>query len=267
MKAQVEREQATALKADRVEQLRLLAPQCPPAGPPAVPDKVDWVSHKKEGMRLKRLMEESADGATKFPYMAKMWAGSKEDRVQISCLGIFLQIYCDLFGMLTAVQDRRQLLREWVEKNGDAAAIEACIVISKTSSSRMGTKRELLTVGERVARNFPREKISAIVAKGGIPDADCPHLPELFKYWCQTSCVLKDEEEVKQETRMKVQCQPSAAAMDAMMTGPKGPKQRCALPFGQLDQMMQSVQPAAVPGLHFLLQLHRSISRNPKSVD
>ena len=156
----------------------------------------------------------------------------------------------------TSVQDRRQLLREWVAKSGDAAAIEACIVISKTSSSKMGTKRELLTVGEMVARNFPREKISAIVAKGGIPDADCPHLPELFKYWCQTSCVLKDEEEIKQESKLNVQCQPSAAAIDAMMSAPKGPKQRCALPSGSLEQMMQSVQGAAVPGLHFLSQLH-----------
>lgn len=79
MKGQVEREQAASLEeARRVEQLRLLNPG-PVAGPPA--DKIDWVSHKKEGMRLKRLLEESADGAKSYPYMAKMWAGTKEDMV------------------------------------------------------------------------------------------------------------------------------------------------------------------------------------------
>lgn len=147
------------------------------------------------------------------------------------------------------LQDRKQLLREWVQKNGDAAAIEANIVISKTSSSKLGTQKELLTVAEMVSRGFPREKISAIVAKGGIPDADCPHLPSLYKYWVQTSCVLKDVEEVKQESKVNIQCQPSAGALDAMMSGPKGPKQRCALPSGSLEQMMQSVQ-APAAGLH-----------------
>ena len=37
---------------------------------------VNWVSHKKEGMRLKRLMEESADGAKNFPHLHQMWQGS-----------------------------------------------------------------------------------------------------------------------------------------------------------------------------------------------
>ena len=37
--------------------------------------EVNWVTHKKEGMRLKRLMEESPD-AQKFPHMVEMWSGS-----------------------------------------------------------------------------------------------------------------------------------------------------------------------------------------------
>ena len=145
-------------------------------------------------------------------------------------------------------QDRKQLLREWVHKNGDAAAVEASIVVSKSSSSKLGTQKELLTVQEMVVKGFPAEKISAIVAKGGIPDPDCPHLPSLYKYWCQTSCVLKDVEEVKQESKVTVKCKPDAAAVDALMSGPKGPAKRCALPTGCLEQMMQSTQS---PGLGF----------------
>ena len=41
------------------------------------PTKIDWTTHKKEGMRLKRLMEESTEGA-KFPHMQSMFSGSKE---------------------------------------------------------------------------------------------------------------------------------------------------------------------------------------------
>jgi len=44
-----------------------------PKGP--APTEVNWSSHKKEGMRLKRLMEESSEGA-KFPHMQKLWGGS-----------------------------------------------------------------------------------------------------------------------------------------------------------------------------------------------
>ena len=52
--------------------------------------EVNWTSHKKEGMRLKRLMEESADGA-KFPHMQKLWSGSAA--VPWLVLVIFSPIY------------------------------------------------------------------------------------------------------------------------------------------------------------------------------
>ena len=40
--------------------------------------EINWLTHKKEGMRLKRLMEESPDGK-KFPHMQEMWNGSTTD--------------------------------------------------------------------------------------------------------------------------------------------------------------------------------------------
>ena len=36
------------------------------------PSTVNWTTHKREGMRLKRLMEESAEGS-KFPHMVRLW--------------------------------------------------------------------------------------------------------------------------------------------------------------------------------------------------
>ena len=41
--------------------------------------RIDWTTHKKEGMRLKRLMEESSTGSIDFPHMEKLWNGTKED--------------------------------------------------------------------------------------------------------------------------------------------------------------------------------------------
>lgn len=37
--------------------------------------EINWSTHRKEGMRLKRLMEESPNGSS-FPHMVEMWQGS-----------------------------------------------------------------------------------------------------------------------------------------------------------------------------------------------
>lgn len=39
--------------------------------------RIDWTTHRKEGMRLKRLMEESSEGK-RYPHMQELFAGSKE---------------------------------------------------------------------------------------------------------------------------------------------------------------------------------------------
>jgi len=47
--------------------------------------EVNWSSHKREGMRLKRLMEESSEG-NKFPHMQRLWnSGSAVSWCSIIC--------------------------------------------------------------------------------------------------------------------------------------------------------------------------------------
>lgn len=41
------------------------------------PSEINWTTHRKEGMRLKRLMEESPDGKA-FPHMMEMWNAGKD---------------------------------------------------------------------------------------------------------------------------------------------------------------------------------------------
>ena len=53
---------------------------------------VNWSSHKKEGMRLKRLMEESADGKN-FPHMTQMWQGSMAEPWQQLGISFFFLVH------------------------------------------------------------------------------------------------------------------------------------------------------------------------------
>jgi hypothetical protein len=79
MQNQKQREQAAALEEiNKVHAQHLLHSQSNSVKAPGN-DKIVWTTNKKEGMRLKRLMEESTEGAKAFPHMAKMWSGSKED--------------------------------------------------------------------------------------------------------------------------------------------------------------------------------------------
>ena len=70
--------------ADALQEMEALvhAAQASPPAPTArraqqPADTVNWSSHKKEGMRLTRLMDSNAAA---YPHMAKMWEGSKKDR-------------------------------------------------------------------------------------------------------------------------------------------------------------------------------------------
>jgi hypothetical protein len=188
--------------------------------------RIDWTTHKKEGMRLKRLMEESAHGAEQFPHMHKLWQSGREGQ--------------------------KQLLRDWVLKNGDAGSIEAQIVLQRSKSSNLGTQRELLTVKQmREDKKWPDKKIRAILSRGEyVEDEDCPDAEELRRYWCNTSTTLNENEEVRQQTTMTIQSAASADAVDSLMTGPGATGRRSHLSGDSMEQIMQSLQQAANPGLH-----------------
>ena len=188
--------------------------------------RIDWTTHKKEGMRLKRLMEESAHGAEQFPHMHKLWQSGREGQ--------------------------KQLLRDWVLKNGDAGSIEAQIVLQRSKSSNLGTQRELLTVKQmREDKKWPDKKIKAILSRGEyVEDEDCPDAEELRRYWCNTSTTLNENEEVRQQSTMTIQSAASADAVDSLMTGPGATGRRSHLSGDSMEQIMQSLQQAANPGLH-----------------
>lgn len=80
--------------------------------------------------------------------------------------------------------------------------------------------KELLTTQEMIKREIPMEKIRAVVAKGqGVPDEDCPDVPSLVRFWIHTSNVQIDEDEEKQEQRVKVQANGAAGIDGVFATG------------------------------------------------
>jgi len=188
--------------------------------------EVNWVTHKKEGMRLKRLMEESPD-AQKFPHMVEMWSGSMAESwngIDAELFYFFFaavffgqnkdalkMLYNCAFGSLAKTKDRKRLLQQWVASNGNADTIEADLVLSKTQSKKHQGTRELLTTQEMLKRDIPIEKVRAIVARGnGVPDSDCPDIPSLTRFWVSTGVKQVDTDEYKQEARVRVQADASA---------------------------------------------------------
>lgn len=109
-------------------------------------------------------------------------------------------------------QDRKNLLQQWVSSGGAADCIEADLVIQKSNSHRSKAKRELLTTEEMKRRHIPLEKIRAIVSRGGgVPDEDCPGIASLTKFWASTSTSAIDENEIRQQSQVKIQADASAA--------------------------------------------------------
>ena len=62
------------------------------------------------------------------------------------------------------MQEKRELLRQWVESNGDAAAVEAQIVISKTNSNKYGKTKELLTVAEMKKKDLLMRRFKRLLS-------------------------------------------------------------------------------------------------------
>eukprot|EP00435_Cladocopium_sp_Y103_P032340 s1178_g8.t1 len=163
-------------------------------------EKVDWSTHKKEGMRLKRLMEESSEG-DKFPHMKKLFnEGSKED-----------------MGIRGWMIDRRKLLRQWVESGCNPADVEAQVVVERAKDHTVGRTRELLSVQDMVAKGFPQCKIQSIISRGGgVPDEDAPEIPELMRFWVCTSTQQTDQERFSQRATATVQAQADGSFIDGV---------------------------------------------------
>jgi hypothetical protein len=122
-----------------------------------------------------------------------------------------------IFTFHMSGQDRRRLLRQWVESGCNPNAVEAQVVIERTQASTTGRQKELLSVGEMQAKGFPESKIRSIIARGGgIPDPDCPELAECTKFWVVTSQSHLEEEVHSQKASMAMAANADADFADGL---------------------------------------------------
>lgn len=116
---------------------------------------------------------------------------------------------------LLPAQDRRNLLKQWVQRGENASSIEASICLSKTDGTTLTHDKELLTVDEMNKRGIAPQKIQAVVSRGGgVPDPDVPQDQSLMKFWISTSTRRVEKQEVSMETKMPMQAQADAASVD-----------------------------------------------------
>ena len=138
-------------------------------------------------------------------------------------------------------QDRKQPLQQWVASNANAQAIEADLVISKSSANQHRSCRELLTTQEMQARNIPIEKIRAIVARGnGVPDPDCPGIASLTRFWVSTSTKEIETDEIKQQSNVRLQADASSTLAASSATSSTSQR---AIGADGMQQILQSLQP------------------------
>ena len=142
------------------------------------------------------------------------------------------------------MQDRRRLLRQWVESNCNPAAVEAMVVVERAKDHTVGRTKELLSVQEMKAKGFPECKIRSIVSRGGgVPDEDAPEIPELMKFWCCVSTQQTDQERFSQKDTATVQAQANGSFIDGLFGDSfMGQSGQGALGAAVINQLMN--QPA-----------------------
>lgn len=122
-------------------------------------------------------------------------------------------------------------------------SIEADLVITKSQSKLQQASRELLTTQEMLQRNIPLEKVRAVVARGnGVPDADCPEIPSLTRFWISTSIKEVETDEYRQEARLRLRVDP-AASVDGVFANM--PTSSSSAPMGadRMQHILQGLKP------------------------
>ena len=135
-------------------------------------------------------------------------------------------------------------------------------MISKSASKKKRGMKELLTTQEMIKREIPMEKIRAVVARGqGVPDEDCPDVPSLVRFWIHTSNVQIDEDEEKQEQRVKVQANGAAGIDGVFATGSGSSTAGLGADHTQKNLEGLGKQPEGLISHLLLLKVYKTISK------
>ncbi|CAK8999665.1 unnamed protein product [Durusdinium trenchii] len=117
--------------------------------------KVTTSSHRKQYMVLQRVA--NGPRAADFPELVKMFRGTKTEKLSA--------------------------LRAFVSSGENLEAVESTFASRRLQSETLSKLRRCLTIREMQQLGCSTRKIEAVVAKGGVPDADAPNDPDSMRYW------------------------------------------------------------------------------------
>ncbi|CAL1128351.1 unnamed protein product [Cladocopium goreaui] len=145
---------------------------------------------KKEWLLLGRVA--AGPRATEFPQIAKA------------------------FGSGTKAK-QRDVLKRYLQHGGNLDAIETSFTVERSHEGEHEGTKELLTIDGMRKRGCSEAKIAACVARGGIPDRDCPSDEASMRFWCHLSEKETNRDKVKVKTTAQAQVAPSTM-VDALGT-------------------------------------------------
>ncbi|CAK9097220.1 Uncharacterized protein SCF082_LOCUS45611, partial [Durusdinium trenchii] len=137
---------------------------------------VNSATHRKEYMRLKRMME--GQRGLGFPHMKRLF--DSDNRVE-----------------------KQQLLQTWVNQGENAEACEGYLVMRATQQHKGESKQELLTVRAVRAMGLSEPKIEAVVRRGGgVVDPEVPTSLDDVAYWVTVSRTRTKTETMERTTEL-----------------------------------------------------------------
>eukprot|EP00438_Fugacium_kawagutii_P020794 Skav229463 [mRNA] locus=scaffold577:147481:148630:+ [translate_table: standard] len=167
-----------------------------------IPDKeITSTNFKKEWLLLGRVA--AGPRAAEFPQLAKA------------------------FGSGTKAE-QRDVLKRYLQHGGNLEAIETTFTVERSHEGELEGTRELLTIDGMRKAGCSEAKIAACVARGGIPDKDCPSdeascvgrgvIPDKdcpsdeasMKFWCHLSEKETTRDKFKVQMKAKANAQPGA---------------------------------------------------------
>lgn len=146
---------------------------------------------------------------------------------------------------MLGMQERLDVLKQWVASGQNADQCESSLVLQRKSLRRTQGNEELLTLQQMIDRRIPVEKIRAVVARGGgVADPDAPGVAKLTSFWIETSRTRTSREEQSTTAEVRVAGSASGAleAMGSALDPFLAPGISAAAPCSDFDRMLADAQ-------------------------
>ncbi|CAE7769876.1 unnamed protein product [Symbiodinium microadriaticum] len=165
------------------------------AAPASDEQKINSTTHKKEYMRLKRIVESGQLSA--YPSMHQLANGT--------------------------VKERAELLKRWVSSGENLANCEHLIVAQRTCNQEGRRKMKLIAVKDMRKVEHIISTRQGIEATWHVNDRDAPGIHEETKYWVTIEETAEDSVNVQHKQEFSAQAAATAAAAHNILSAPIEP--------------------------------------------